>query len=78
MPSSLERAEAVAREYGVATACPLGSQLATFADALREGGLRTELGSSDLAPLCVEAVGDPAACTAALRVVANLCIDHGG
>lgn len=69
---------ALAQEYGVhAREASRVAALDAIADELRSSRLRTELGKTQLASLCVEALTDDATSTAALRVLANLCIDHG-
>lgn len=68
----------IASVHGVqATDESLSATLSAFGDALRSGDLRNALGESELPAICVEALADPHTATPALRVLANLCIDHG-
>jgi len=52
--------------------------LRSFGDELRSGRLRHELGQSDLPVLCTQALyqADTELHIEAIRVLANLCIDH--
>lgn len=68
----------IAQTYGVRSHdASLASTLSALGDALRSGQLRNALGESDLPALCIKSLTDRQASSAALRVLANLCIDHG-
>ncbi|WFC94150.1 hypothetical protein MBRA1_000782 [Malassezia brasiliensis] len=69
----------IAQTYGVNSHdTSLASTLSALGDALRSGQLRNALGESDLPALCIKSLTDRQASSAALRVLANLCIDHDG
>lgn len=75
---SSEEVTRIAETYGVRSRdASLASTLSALGDALRSGQLRNALGESDLPALCLSSLTDRQASSAALRVLANLCIDHG-
>lgn len=75
-----EKVVAIAHSCGVNTQDhgDLSKVLRTFGDELRSGRLRHELGQSDLPVLCMHALNetDAEVQIEAIRVIANLCIDH--
>lgn len=72
-----DRVITIADSHGVSIS-DLSNILRTFGNELRSGRLRHELGQSDLPFLCTQALNQANAelHIEAMRVIANLCIDH--
>jgi len=75
-----DRVITIADSHGVSISDhgDLSNILRTFGNELRSGRLRHELGQSDLPFLCTQALNQANAelHIEAMRVIANLCIDH--